>query len=131
MQKTVTQHASIAAESVNGVNQHLLATLAKAGDVGPTRLKDAYEATTSLKLLAQRLTLTAKKLQQLVEEWHQAGNLRTATAIDTDTVVADFGSAMTAADKAALSLFIALDHATKSLAPIGWQESAPPSVPHE
>jgi len=126
MQQTVTQHASIAAESVNGVNQHLLATLAGAEGVDPTRFKDAYEATASLKLLAQRMTLTVEKMQQLVEVWHQAGSLLTETAVDTDAVVAGFGSAMTAADKAALSLFSALDDATKNLARIGWRESNTP-----
>lgn len=125
MDRTATQHAGIAAESVNGLNQRLRAALA-GGDVPDlARLKDAYEVAASLKLLAQRLTLTATEMKQLVNEWHQEGHLLTEPAVDTDTVVDGFSTAMTDAGKVARALFISLDDATKNLAPIGWQEPAP------
>ena len=125
MNRTATQHAGIAAESVNGVNQSLRAALAHAEGADLAKLKDAYEVACSLKLLAQRLTLTATEMRQLVGEWHQEGHLVTEPAIDTDVVVASFSTAMTDAGKVARALFTALDDATKNLAPIGWQESAP------
>lgn len=131
MDRTATQHAGIAAEAVNGVNHRIRAALAHAEDSDLTRLKDAYEVTTSLKLLAQRLTLTATQMQQLVGEWHQEGHLLTAPSIDTDAVVDDFSTAMTGASKVARALFVALDDATKSLAPIGWQEPTPVAAPQE
>ncbi|MFG3223063.1 hypothetical protein [Streptomyces sp. NPDC048185] len=125
MDRTATQHAGIAAESVNGLNQRIRAALADAEDSDLKRLKDAYEVTASLKLLAQRLTLTATEMQQLVDEWHQEGHLVTAPSVDTNAVVGAFDTAMTDAGKIARTLFTALDDATKNLAPIGWQESAP------
>jgi hypothetical protein len=131
MDRSATQHAGIAAESVDGLNERILATLTDADDADLTRLKDAYEATASLKLMAQRLTLTATQMQRLVDEWHQEGHLHTAPAVDTKAVVDDFSTAMTNASKAARALFIALHDATKSLGPIGWQESAPVAAPHE
>ncbi|MER7901349.1 hypothetical protein ABTX62_36190 [Streptomyces sp. NPDC096046] len=131
MNRTATQYAGIAAESVNGLNQRIRAALADGEAPDLARLKDAYEATASLKLLAQRLTLTATQMQQLVGKWHQEGHLLTEPAIDTDAVVDDFSTAMTDASKVARSLFVALDDATKNLAPIGWQESAPAAAPHK
>lgn len=129
MNRTAMQHAGIAAEAINGVNQRIRAALADADDADLTRLKDAYEVACSLKLLAQRLTLTATSLRQLVGEWHQEGHLVTAPAVDTDTVADGFNTAMTDAGKVARSLFIALDDATKNLAPIGWQELTPVAAP--
>lgn len=125
MDRTATQHAGIAAESVNGLNQRIRAALADDQDSDLNRLKDAYEVTASLKLLAQRLTLTATEMRQLVGEWHQEGHLVTAPSVDTNEVVDAFNTAMTDAGKVARTLFVALDDATKNLAPIGWQESAP------
>ncbi len=125
MNRTATQHAGIAAESVNGVNQSIRAALAASEDADITKLKDAYEVMASLKLLVQRLTLTAPQMRQLVDEWHQEGHLITEPAIDTNTVVDGFNTAMTDAGKVARALFVALDDATKKLAPIGWQESVP------
>jgi hypothetical protein len=125
MNRTATQHAGIAAESVNGVNQGIRAALAGAEDADIAKLKDAYEVMCSLKLLAQRLTLTAPQMRQLVGEWHEEGHLVTEPAIDTDVVVDGFSTAMADAGKVARALFVALDDATKNLAPIGWQESAP------
>ncbi|MCX4581349.1 hypothetical protein OHB41_51315 [Streptomyces sp. NBC_01571] len=131
MNRTATQHAGIAAESVNGLNQRIRAALTDGETSDLARLKDAYEVTASLKLLAQRLTLTATELQQLVGGWHQEGHLLTAPAVDTEAVVDGFSTAMTDAGKVARALFVALDDATKNLAPIGWQESAPAAAPHE
>ncbi|WP_328565272.1 hypothetical protein [Streptomyces coelicoflavus] len=128
MNRTATQHAGIAAESVNGVNQSIRAALADAEGADITKLKDAYEVMASLKLLAQRLTLTAPQMRKLVDEWHQEGHLLTEPAIDTSSVVDGFSTAMTDASKLARALFVALDDATKNLAPIGWQESAPPKA---
>jgi hypothetical protein len=125
MDRTATQHAGIAAEAVNGLNQRIRTALTDAEDSDLTRLKDAYEVTASLKLLAQRLTLTATQMQQLVGEWHQEGHLLTAPSIDIDAVVDDFSTAMTDAGKVARALFVALDDATKNLAPIGWTGQPP------
>lgn len=122
MDRSATQHAGIAAESINGINQDIRAALAHSDDADLARLKDAYEVTASLKLLVQRLTLTASEMKKLVGEWHQEGHLLTAPAVDTDSTVHDFNTAMTAASNTARALFIALDDATKSLAHIGWQE---------
>ncbi|MDQ0913733.1 hypothetical protein QFZ22_009805 [Streptomyces canus] len=125
MDRTSTQFAGIAAESVNGVNQGIRAALVGAEDADLAKLKDAYEVMCSLKLLAQRLTLTAPQMRQLVGEWHEEGHLLTEPALDTGTVVDGFNTAMTNAGKLAQALFFALDDATKNLAPIGWQELAP------
>ena len=131
MDCSAAEHAGIAAEAVDGLNQRIHATLINADDADLTRLKDAYEVTASLKLMAQRLTLTATQMQQLVDEWRQEGHLHTSPAVDTNTVVDDFSTAMTNANKAARALFIELDDAIKSLGPIGWQESAPVAAPLE
>ncbi|MEU5902680.1 hypothetical protein [Streptomyces venezuelae] len=122
MDRTANQHAGIAAESVNGLNQRIRAALNHAEDSDLNRIKDAYEATASLKLLAMRLTLTATEMKQLVDGWHQEGHLHSAPAVDTDAEATDFNTAMTKANKAARALFIALDDATKALAPMGWRE---------
>lgn len=119
------QHAGIAAEAVNGTNQGIRAALAGDDDADLKRLKDAYEVACSLKLLAQRLTLTMSQLSQIVGEWHEEGHLHTAPATDDDTVVAEARAALTSAGKTARALFADLDDATASLALIGWKNPAP------
>ncbi|BBB00280.1 hypothetical protein RVR_7277 [Actinacidiphila reveromycinica] len=122
MNRTATQHASIAAESVNGLNLRVLANLARSEGADLARIKDVYEIAASLKVLAQRLTLAADQMGRLVGEWQDEGRLRTASALDSGALVEDFGSAMDDAQKSALALYAAFHHATESLAPIGWQE---------
>lgn len=128
MNRTATQYASIAAESVDSLNQCLRAALADADDADVKRLKDAYEAVTSLKLLAQRLTLASTQTNQLVGKWHEEGHLHSG-AVDTDKAVTSFGAAMTDASNAARALFLALDNATRgNLGLVGWQEPTPPAA---
>lgn len=128
MNRTATQHAGIAAESVDGLNQCLRAALADADEPGLAGLKDAFETVASLKLLAQRLTLAATQTQQLVSKWHEEDHLHSG-AVDTGEAVASFGTAMTEASTAARALFIALDDATRGkLGLVGWQEPAPPAA---
>jgi hypothetical protein len=126
MNRTGIQHASIAAEAVNGLNRRTLAALNRSDDSDLTRAKDAYEATTSLKLLAQRLTLASTQITKLVRGWHDEGHLRTAHAVDTHATVNEFSEAMARADRAALTLFVAYEDASNALARVGWQESAAP-----
>jgi hypothetical protein len=123
MDRSVTQHAAGAAEAINGLNHRILAALADSDDSDLTRLKDAYEAVASLKLLSQRLTLTATEMQRLVSEWHQEGRLQTGHEVDANTLVNNFSTAMTDASKTARVLFNAFDDATQSLGPIGWRDS--------
>jgi hypothetical protein len=115
------QQASIAAEAINGLNQRTLAALNRSDDADLIRAKDAYEVTTSLKLLAQRLTLATREIKQLVTDWHDEGHLRTAHTDDTDATVTQFSKAMTDADRAALTLYVAFEEATNALARVGWQ----------
>jgi hypothetical protein len=122
MNHTGTQHASIAAEAVNGLNRRTLAALNGSEDADLTRARDAYEVIISLKLLAQRLTLTSKQTDKLLRGWHDKGHLRTAYAVDTDSTVNEFSEAMARADRAALALFIAYEEASNALAHVGWQE---------
>lgn len=124
MNRTGIQHASIAAEAVNGLNQRTLAALTGSEDSDLTRARDAYEVTTSLKLLAQRLTLASRQTDKLVRGWHDEGHLRTAYAVDTDSTVNEFSQAMARADQAALALFVAYEEASNALARVGWQEPA-------
>lgn len=131
MNRTATQHAASAAEAVNGLNRRVHAALVAAEDTDLTRLKDAYEVIASLKSLAQRLTLTATQMQQLVSQWHEEGHLVTGHAIDTDEVVGDFSSAMAETAKVARGLFTTLDSATESLGPIGWQDPGPSEARRE
>jgi len=119
---TAIQQAGIAAEAVNGTNQRLRAALEHWDDVDLKRLKDAYEVACSLKLMAQRLTLTTTQLATIVGEWHEEGHLHTAPAIDADATVADYRAAMARAHTASIALFTAFDDATKSLVPIGWKD---------
>lgn len=126
MDRTATQHAGIAAEAVNGLNQCLRAALADDDDPGIARARDVYEVAASMKLMAQRLALMSTEMTQLVDKWSEEGRLRTETALDTDAKVAEFSTAMTGANKAARALFIALDDGTRALGPVGWQE--PPRV---
>lgn len=125
MDRTAMQHAGIAAEAVNGTNQRIRATLTGDDDADLTRLKDAYEVACSIKLLAQRLTLTMTELGQVVGAWHEAGHLHTAPATDVDTVVTDAKTALDSASRTARALFTDLDHATDNLALIGWKDPAP------
>lgn len=129
MDPTAVQQASIAAEAINGLNLRLLATLDGAEDADLTQIKGVYEVACSLKLLAQRLTLTATELGKVVGGWHEDGHLRTAPAVDGDALVVDFGTAMTDAHMGARAMFATFEHATTSLSPMGWQEAAPAAQP--
>lgn len=121
MNRTATEHANIAAESVNCINKSLLA--AQTGDSDVRQIKDAYEVTAALKLLSQRLTLTATQLDQRVSGWDEEGHLLTGHAFDTSATVMAFSTAMTQAHDTARALFNALDDATNALALIGWQKT--------
>jgi hypothetical protein len=125
MDRTAVQHASIAAEAINGLNTSTLATLNGADDADLTRLKDAYDVVCSLKLLSQRLVLTAGELGKIVAGWHEEGHLRTAPAEDPDALVANFGKAVADAGAAAREAWFAYERASASLTPMGWQEAAP------
>jgi len=115
MNRTGIQHASIAAEAINGLNHSDL-----------TRSKDAYEVVISLKLLAQRLTLASTETEQLVRAWYEAGRLRTSPSVSTEATIAEFSEAMAQADQAALALSFAYEAAGKALAHVGWNEESQP-----
>lgn len=125
MDTTATQQAGIMAEAINQLNQCLRAALADEDAPGITRVKDAYETVTSLKLMATRLPLMGAELSQLVDKWSEEGRLCTETALDTDAKVAEFSTAMTAMSTAAQALFIALHDGSRALGPVGWQEPTP------
>lgn len=129
MDTTATQQAGIAAEAVNQLNQCLRAALGDEDAPGITRVRDAYETTASMKLMATRLALMGTELSQLVDKWSEEDRLCTETELDTDAKVAEFRAAMTSATKAARALFIALDDGTRALGPVGWQEPTRLAVP--
>jgi hypothetical protein len=127
MERTGTQSAGIAAESINGLNRRLLATLGREADADMTKARDAYEATASLKLLAQRLGLTCSQLPELTDRWLDERRLVTAPANDPGEQAGAFRAAMADAKTAARDMFAALDRATEALAPVGWQEPPEPA----
>lgn len=130
MERTATQHAGIAGESINGVNWAILAARTDKPDADIKKAKDAYEIAASVKLTAERMMLTAHELKLLMTKWHEEGHLVTAPETNLDETITQFAKAMDDAEKAAKTLWFALSDGTNAMAPIGWQKeaAAPPGA---
>lgn len=122
MDRTATQHAGIAGESINGVNWAILAARTEKPEANIKKAKDAYEVAASVKLTAERMMLTAHELKLLITKWHDEGRLVTAPETDLDATITTFAKAMDDAEKAAKTLWFALSDGTKAIGAIGWQE---------
>jgi len=121
LDRTATQHAGIAGESINGVNWAILAARTDKPDADIKKAKDAYEVAASVKLTAQRMMLTARELKLLMAKWHEEGHLVTAPETSLDDTMTNFAKAMGDAEEAAKTLWFALARGTDAMAPIGWQ----------
>jgi hypothetical protein len=121
MDRTATQHAGIAGESINGVNWAILAARTDKPDADIKKAKDAYEVAASVKLTSQRMMLTARELKVLMAKWHEEGHLVTSPETSLDDTITAFAKAMDDAEKAAKALWFALSRGTDAMALIGWQ----------
>lgn len=131
LDRTATQHAGIAGESVNAVNWALRAALADKPEANIKKVKDAYEVAASVKLTAERMMLTAHEMKLLVAKWHKQGHLVTAPETNLDEAVSTFAKAMDDAEKAAKTLWFALADGTHAMGAMGWQNDQTPGVQSE